>query len=42
MNVCQVEAELFHLDGETDGQTERQADQQDITNSRFPQFCESA
>ena len=28
--------ELFHVDGQTDGQTDRH----DEANSRFPQFCE--
>jgi len=31
-------AELFHVDGRTDGQTDRH----DEANSRFSQFCEIA
>jgi hypothetical protein len=40
MKICQVGAELFHVDGQRDGQTEGQAEEHDIMNSRFPQFCE--
>ena len=42
MKIRQVGAELFNVDGETDGQNEGQADKHDITNSRFVQFGESA
>jgi len=41
MKICQVGAELFHVDGQTDGQAEGQVGKHDIKNSRFPQFCES-
>jgi hypothetical protein len=41
MNICQVGAELFHVDGQTDGQAEWQVGKHDITNSRFSQFSES-
>ena len=34
MNILQVGAELFHVDGQTDIHNE--------ANSRFSQFCESA
>jgi len=34
--ICPLRAELFHADGETEGQTDRH----DETNSRFSQFCE--
>jgi len=34
MQICPLEAELFHTDRRTDGHDE--------TNSSFSQFCESA
>ena len=38
MEIRPVEAELFHADGRTD----RQTDRQDEAKSRFSQFCERA
>jgi hypothetical protein len=35
-------ADLFHTDGRTDGQTERQKGRYDELNSRFSQVCERA
>jgi hypothetical protein len=40
MKIRPVEAELFHADGRTDRQTDR--DRHDEANSRFSQFCEHA
>ena len=38
MKICTVEAELLHVDGQTDERTERY----DEANGSFPQFCERA
>jgi len=38
MKTRPVRAELFHVNGRTDGQT----DTHDEDNSRFSQFCEGA
>ena len=38
MKICPVGDEMFHADG----QTNRQRDRHEETNSRFSQFCERA
>ena len=38
MNIRALGEELFHEEGQTDGQTDRY----DEANSRFSQFCERA
>jgi len=38
IKIRPVGAELFHVDGRTDGRTDRH----DEANSRFSQFCERA
>jgi len=35
-----VEAELLHVDGRTDGPTDRWPDRHDEANSRFSKVCE--
>jgi len=40
MKSCPMKAELYHVDGRTDWQTEGQADRHEESNSCFSQFCE--
>jgi hypothetical protein len=40
MTISPVEAELFHADGRTHTQTDRQTDRHEKANSYFAQFCE--
>jgi hypothetical protein len=42
MKIGSVGAELFHADGRTDGQTDRQTKIHDDANSRLSQLCKPA
>ena len=42
MEIRLVEAELFHADGQTYIQTDRQRDRYYGTNNRFSEFCRGA
>ena len=42
MKIRPVEAELFHVDGQTDGRTDGQTDRHDEANSCFSQFFKGA